>query len=475
MASVDAKSVHPEPKLQFYGGPFMSLVPFILFIVGVVYIALSGAPDEKGFWPVLILSLTLSLLLSKNKTAFSEQVIKGMSEPIVMIMILAWILASTIGVLMTTTGFVEALSWVAAQLSLGPVGFVLITFIICCIVSLSTGSSFATILICGPILYPAGGLIGVHLATLAGAILGGATFGDFFAPISDTTIASTMSQNAPIGPTVKSRLKYILPAALVAIICYGLSAYLQMPDQAIETHQLEGSPDGLIMILVPIFIIYLFLKGKHMLHGLLIGLAFGTVWGLVFGQLSLTQIISLDPENFRATSFIIEGISKALGICIFTILLMGLVATLKESGLLNRLVSFANTRNQSTKQTESWIAGTTALAVTLTTHSVVAILTVSEFVNSTGDKKEVLPIRRSNIISLVVCIIPFLLPYCIPVILMASTSASGQDLGVDKVSALEVGMYNFLAWSLLIITILVIVFSYGRKNDDQIFLKSKSA
>jgi len=47
-------------------------------------------------------------------------------------------------------------------------------------------------------------------------------------------------------------------------------------------------------------------------------------------------------------------------------------------------------------------------------------------------------------------------------------------LGVDNVSAIEVGMYNFLAWSLLIITILVIFFSYGRKNDNDIYLQSKT-
>jgi len=186
---IDLDSNKNDSTLEFYGGPLGALFPFFLFVIGVVTIALSGAPDERGFWPVLLLALGISLLLAKDKTAFSNTVIAGMSQPIVMIMITAWILASIIGVLMTATGFVEALTWLAA----------LSTFTICCIVSLSTGSSFATILICGPILYPAGGMIGAHLPTLAGAIIGGATFGDFIAPISDTTIASALSQKAKIG------------------------------------------------------------------------------------------------------------------------------------------------------------------------------------------------------------------------------------------------------------------------------------
>ena len=471
---MDSKSLEETvDNLRFYGGPLAALIPFFVFISGVIFVALAGAPDEKGFWPILVFALLLSLLLAKDKTKFSELVIKGMSEPIVMIMIMAWILASTIGVLMSITGFVEALSWIASQLSLGSIGIVLVAFTICCVVSLSTGSSFATILICGPLLYPAGGLLGAHLPTLAGAIIGGATFGDFFAPISDTTIASTLSQNAPIGPTVRSRLKYIIPAAIFALVAYGVSASLQQTEIISTTSELSGSPQGLPMLLVPIFIIYLFLKGKHMLHGLLLGLGFGVVLSLAFGLLEFSQLISLDLENFRANSFIIDGISKALGICIFTILLMGLVATLKASGLLKRLVNFAEKHTHTTKQTEVWIAGTVAMIVLLITHSIVAILTVAEFTEETGKKRSITPIRRSNILSLVVCVFPFLFPYFIPVILMASTSSSGQELGVASVSALEVGMHNFLAWGLMLMTIVAVLFGYGQKSDNQSYLQSK--
>jgi len=300
---IDLGKTKNEQTLTFYGGLFGAIFPFLVFVSGVIFIALSGAPDERGFWPVLFLALGVSLLLAKDKNQFSETVIKGMSESIVMIMITAWVLASTIGILMTITGFVEALTWLASQFNLGGVGFVISTFIICCIVSLSTGSSFATILICSPILYPSGGLVGAHLPTLAGAIIGGATFGDFFAPISDTTIASALSQKAEIGTTVRSRLKYIIPAVIIALIGYLLSATLASNTITLEANQLLGDPKGLPMLLVPALIIFLFLKGKHLLHGLLLGLMCGVVLGLVLGLLPLDKIISLDLDNMVAKSF----------------------------------------------------------------------------------------------------------------------------------------------------------------------------
>ena len=145
-----------ETALRFYGGIGGALFPFLVFVAGVVAVALSGAPDERGFWPILILALCLGLILSRDRKKFCITVIEGMSQPIVMIMIAAWMLASVIGVLMSTTGFVEALTWTAGRIQLGGTAFVVSSFFICCLFSVSTGTSFGTILICGPILFPAG-------------------------------------------------------------------------------------------------------------------------------------------------------------------------------------------------------------------------------------------------------------------------------------------------------------------------------
>jgi Na+/H+ antiporter NhaC len=451
--------------LEFHGGFLGALAPFIIFIIGVVVIALSGAPDEKGFWPILILAIGTGLILAKDRTAFSEIIISGMSQKIVMIMIMAWMLASIIGILMTLTGFVEALIWISDQLNLNDVGFVIATFIMCCIVSLSTGSSFATILICSPLLYPTGGILGAHLPALAGAISGGAAFGDFIAPISDTTIASALSQKAKIGETVKSRIKYIVPAAIIALVGYTLTSTLFLSDAKASENILAGRPEGLLMLAVPALIIFLFLKGKHLVHGLLFGLLFGTILGVFSGLLPLKQVISLDLENFAAKSFIIDGINRAVGLSIFTMLLMGLVATLKASGIMTKLIDYASLHAKTKKDAEGWIASIMSVAVLLTTHSIVAILMVSDFSNKTGNKLGVSKIRRANLLSLAACIFPFLLPYFIPVILMANMTKTGEEFGVSQVSPLDVGLYNFMSWGLLAVALVTILFEFKKRKN----------
>ena len=456
-----------QTKVRFYGGTLGAILPFIVFVSGVVAVALSGAPDERGFWPVLILALCLGLVLARDRKNYCISVIEGMSQPIVMIMITAWMLASIIGVLMSTTGFVDALIWTAGRLHMGGVGFVFSSFLICCLVSVSTGSSFGTILICGPILFPAGGLLGAHTATLAGAILGGATFGDCIAPISDTTIASALSQKANIGGTVRSRLKYVLPAGAVGLVFYTLSSVLRNNPVQDNSTGLTGEPQGLPMLLIPVVIIFLLLKGKHLLHGLLTGLMAGVILALIFKLMPLRQLFSLDLKNFTASSFIIDGINRAVGISIFTILLMGLISTLKASGLLSRLVEYSSRRSRTVKQTESWISAAVGAAVLLTCHSIVAILTVGEFARQTGEKIGIHPYRRANLLSLVVCTFPFLLPYFIPVILMANTTSSGSPYNIPPVSPLQAGLHNFFSWALLGMVLLALTVGFGRYSDSK--------
>jgi Na+/H+ antiporter NhaC len=452
----------PPTHVRFHGGIVGALAPFALFVGGVVSIGLSGAPDERGFWPVLVAALGLGLLLARDRTAYCETVIAGMSREIVMIMVMAWLLASVLGVLLSTTSFIEALTWTAGRLGLGPVAFVGATFLACIGVSTATGTSFGTILIAGPLLYPAGVLLGADPATMIGAILGGAVFGDSISPISDTTIASAFSQSADIAGTVRSRIKYVVPAAALSLVAYLVSASRSV--SAVEAGApIAGRPEGLVMAAVPVVVIALLLTGRHLLHGLLVGLMAGVVVGLASGLLPLERVLSIDRENFVARSFIIDGITRGLGISVFTIFLLGLVSTLEASGIVDRVVALTDRHISTPRAAEGWIVGATTLVALLTTHSVVAILTVGEFAARTGAQFGIHPYRRANLLDVTVCTLPFLLPYFIPVILAAGVTTGAADRGVPSVGPLATGLHNFQSWALIVVILVAVVSGFGRR------------
>ena len=62
-----------------------------------------------------------------------------------------------------------------------------------------------------------------------------------------------------------------VPAALLALVFYTLSSFWFNEVGNTNETVLSGKPEGLIMLLVPALIIFLFLKGKHLVHGLLFG------------------------------------------------------------------------------------------------------------------------------------------------------------------------------------------------------------
>ena len=151
-----------------------------------------------------------------------------------------------------------------------------------------------------------------------------------------------------------------------------------------------------------------------------------------------------------------------IGVSVFTILLMGLVGGLEEGGVMDRLHARLRATRPSRAVAEWWAFGAVSAAVILTTHSVVAILGVGDFVKDTGRAAGVSAYRRANILDITVCTYPFLLPVFIPTILASSVTASGAAFGMPRVSALEAGLYNFHSWALLVVLMLAVATGFGR-------------
>jgi len=451
--------------LLFRGGTAGALAPFVLFLAGVAWLGLSGAPDERGFWPVLIAALTVGLILARDRTGFADAVIEGMSRRIVMVMVLAWMLAGILGALLGASGLVDSLVWLARRADVSGAGFSVAAFLICSAVSVSTGTSLGTILVCSPLLYPAGGALGAHPAALLGAILGGATFGDNVSPVSDTTIASAMTQDAEMGRVVRSRMRYALPAAgaaILAALLFGAGG-TTMP----ATEAIAGSPAALPMLFVPVLVIGLLLARRQLLEGLLFGVLAAAVLGLSLGLLEPAQLLHSDPDQFGARGLIVEGIDRAVGVSVFTLLLMGMVAALEAANLIARLVDAAGRRLRTARGAELGVFATVSATVLLTTHSVVAILVTGDFVRSVGERFGIDRYRRSNLLDVTVCTYPFLLPYFIPTILAASTTQGADAFGMPRLSALSAGLWNVYSWGLLAVLVAAILSGWGRGSGDE--------
>lgn len=449
----------PEPQLlRFRGGDAGALAPFVVFLAGVAALGLSGAPDERGLWPILMLALGIGLLLARQRERYAETVIEGMARPIVLLMVLAWLLAGVFGALLTASGLVDALTGLARTLGVGGSGWVAASFLVACVFSSATGTSLGTLILCFPLLYPSGPALGADPLWLAGAILGGATFGDNISPVSDTTIASASTQGVDLGGTVRSRLRYALPAAAVSLL-----VYLMLPGVPGAGSPPEALPmGGLVMLLAPAVVFTLLLRRHHLVEGLFAGIAVALLLGLGTGQLGPTEIFRVEAGSFGARGLLVDGMERGLGISVFTLLMTGLVAAMEASGLVQRAVDAAGRRVSDERGAEFGIVVAASAAVMLTAHSVVAILTTGRFARRTGRSFGVGGYRRANLLDLTVCTWPFLLPWFIPTILASSLTGTFPE--APRLSALAIGLANIHSWGLLAMLTIAVAFGYGRRS-----------
>ncbi len=212
--------------------------------------------------------------------------------------------------------------------------------------------------------------------------------------------------------------------------------------------------------------IALLIAQRPLLEGLLTGILVAAGLGLALGLISFHQIISIDVERFSARGLIIDGMERGIGISIFTILLSGLVAGIEASGILGRIVDGTSRRIRTTRGAETWMFSTVSVAVLLTTHSVVALLTVGGYAKRIGERFGLDRYRRANILDLTVCIYPSSFPYCIPTVLASSMTSSGIEVGLPHLAPLQIGLVNFHSWALLLVTVLAIATGYGRSVES---------
>ncbi|MBN2782262.1 MAG: sodium:proton antiporter [Campylobacterales bacterium] len=93
-------------------------------------------------------------------------------------------------------------------------------FLLSCIISFSTGTSWGTFSIMIPIAVPMAVGMDADVALCIGAVISGGVFGDHCSPISDTTIISSMASGCEIIEHVKSQIPYAILSGIISFILF---------------------------------------------------------------------------------------------------------------------------------------------------------------------------------------------------------------------------------------------------------------
>ena len=92
----------------------------------------------------------------------------------------------------------------------------ILAFLIPIIFSTLTGTSWGSIGTIGVVIIGVAAVIDANLGITAGAIVGGAFFGDKLSPLSDTTNIAAMASEVDLYEHIQSMMITTLPSAIIA-------------------------------------------------------------------------------------------------------------------------------------------------------------------------------------------------------------------------------------------------------------------
>ena len=113
-----------------------------------------------------------------------------------------------------------------ASLVIDPAVFVLATFLLNCLLSILTGTSFGTAATMGVICVTLAQSFGVDLALVGGAVLAGAFFGDRCSPVSTSALLVAQVTDTDIYANIRQMLRTALVPFVVTCVLYAVVGLL---------------------------------------------------------------------------------------------------------------------------------------------------------------------------------------------------------------------------------------------------------
>lgn len=228
-----------EEKIHKSTSGWWALSPLFVFLC--LYLVTSILVNDFYKVPITVaflisscyaIAITRGLNLEQRVYQFSV----GASNKNIMLMVWIFILAGAFAQSAKQMGAIDAT--VNLTLHILPDNLLLAgIFLASCFISLSIGTSVGTIVALTPVAIGLAEKTGIDLPFMVAVVVGGSFFGDNLSFISDTTIASTKTQECVMRDKFRVNSMIVVPAALVVLGIYifqGLSVAAPPQVQEIE-------------------------------------------------------------------------------------------------------------------------------------------------------------------------------------------------------------------------------------------------
>ncbi|MDR1193359.1 MAG: Na+/H+ antiporter NhaC [Peptococcaceae bacterium] len=270
---------------------------------------------------------------------------------------------------------------------ISPKVFLLISCVLCSIVSLATGSSWSTAGTVGIALMGIGRTMGIPLPLVAGSIISGAYFGDKMSPLSDTTNMAPAVAGSELFEHIKHMVYTVTPSLLITLVIYTILGFRYGgnnidPTDINEMMTLLADKFAItpILLIPPILVIVMVVIQIPSIPGLFAGAFLGAVFAMIIQGTGLADVINASFSGFNSQtgnemvdSLLSSGGMSSMAWTITLIFVaMAFGGVVQKTGMLDVIIDKALAAAKST--------GSLILA-TLLTCIAVNILTASQYLS----------------------------------------------------------------------------------------------
>ena len=223
------------------------------------------------------------------------------------------------------------------------------TYLLCCVTSLITGTSWGTIGTVGVAMIGVGTGLGADLAITAGAIVSGAYFGDKMSPLSDSTILASTMTGTELWTHIKNMLWTTIPGAVICAILYTVLGFSDAGESfdpaAIETIIADMNSIyhiDLLAVLPLIVVVVLIALRASTVGSLLVGSVLASVIAVAYQGCTMEEMV-----GYLYSGFVVEsndafltgilnrgGLTSMMSLVAMIIVALGLGGIISETGLL---------------------------------------------------------------------------------------------------------------------------------------------
>lgn len=297
--------LHRNKNLHFFEALFPILVLIVLLAYNVYIYEDSATSGPNQF--ALIFSGVVAAIIGIIKKVKYNDMLEAVVDNVkstgsaIFILLMVGALAGT----WLISGIIPTMVYYGLEI-LNPTFFLAASLIICCIISLATGSSWTTTATIGIALMGIGKALGLPAGMIAGAILSGAYFGDKMSPLSDTTNLAPAMAGTDIFTHIKYMMYTTIPSIVITLIIFIFLGFSYTTTGNQDTTVLRESIQNTfhvtpLLFLVPITVIVLIFKKAKPLTALFIGTILAGIFAVIFQPEIIMQVAGSNTFDFSSS------------------------------------------------------------------------------------------------------------------------------------------------------------------------------